>query len=107
MTRAIRRLCEKAELRVAHNPQDDDHIVGFACFTKSELHYLYVKKDFRAELKAEHLLAGVPLDSYTFLGRYMQDALDGYQGAGWDAPAGQSRQWKGPKGWRFTPRITI
>ena len=64
MTRAIRRLCDRAEVRVACDPADEDTLVGFAAFTRSasgaaELHYIYVKKDFRGHGIARDLLEGV------------------------------------------------
>lgn len=107
MTRAIRRICDKADLHVAYNPHDDDHIVGYACFTEKELHYLYVKKDFRDAVKPEHLLKGITIDSYTFGGRTMQDMLAGYKGSTYDTDPEGHKHWKPPTGWRFTPRITI
>ncbi len=107
MTRAVRRLCDKAELRIAYDPKDDDGIVGYACFTGRELHYLYVKKDFRDVLKPEHLLADVKIDSFTFVGRHLQDALDGFRGSHWEVDPDGNRHWKAPPGWRYTPRITI
>jgi hypothetical protein len=107
MTRAIRRLCDRAELRVAYDPKDDDHIVGYAAFTGSELHYLYVKKNFRAELTPEHLLSNVKLDAFTFRGRHMQDALEGFRGCTYTKDDKGETTWHPPTGWRYTPRITI
>jgi hypothetical protein len=107
MTKAIRRICDKAELRVAYDPKDDDHLVGYACFTGRELHYLYVKKDFRAEVTPEHLLRDAQIDSFTFGGRHIQDALDGFRGAHYETDPEGKRHWKPPSGWRFTPRITL
>ncbi|HET9045101.1 MAG TPA: GNAT family N-acetyltransferase [Burkholderiales bacterium] len=109
MTRAIRRIISNSTARtvVAYDPEDAGHIVGFACFSvrrrervpphtvtpekplpdthEAELHYVYVKKDFRGQGIARALLEGVPVTSYTFL-----------------SPSARPR-----KGWRFTPRFTI
>lgn len=85
MPRAIRRLISQGEARIAYDPKDEDTLVGFAVFRGAELHYVYVKKDFRGQGIARALLEGVPVTSYTFL-----------------APTARPR-----KGWRFTPRFTI
>lgn len=85
MTRAIRRLCDHAEIRVACDPTDEDTIVGFVAFTGGELHYVYVKRDFRGLGIAKDLLKGVPITAYTFT-----------------TPLARPR-----KGWAFTPRFTI
>lgn len=91
MTRTIRRLIGRpdSDTLVAYDPSDDDHLVGFACFTnygaRAELHYIYVKQDFRGKGIARRLLDGVNVTSYTFL-----------------SPTARPR-----KGWRFTPRFTI
>lgn len=85
MTRAIRRLCDRAEVRVACDPQDEDTVVGFAAFTGDELHYAYTKKDFRGIGVAKQLLEGVPIAAYTF----------------------QSNNARPPQGWAFRPRFTI
>lgn len=85
MTRAIRRLCDRAEVRVACDPSDEDTIVGFCAFTGTELHYVYVKKDFRGHGIAKGLLHGVPITTYTFATPTVRPRL----------------------GWAFTPRFTI
>lgn len=92
MERLIKRLFGRdgVSTLIAYDPDDDDHMVGFACFTvhnpsRAELHYIYVKKDFRGKGIARRLLEGVPVESYTFL-----------------SPTARPR-----KGWRFTPRFTI
>lgn len=89
MTCAIRRLCSRAEVRIACDPTDEDTIVGFAAFTRTgetaELHYIYVKKDFRGSGHARELLQGVNVTSYTFA-----------------TPTVRPR-----KDWAFTPRFTI
>ena len=85
MTRTIRRLLDKAECRVAVDPEDEDTIAGFAAFTGNELHYAYTKQDFRGMGIAKQLLEGAHIDRYTF----------------------QSNNARPPKGWRYTPRFTI
>ena len=89
MTRAIRRLCERGEVRIATAPDDDDHLLGFAAFTQAddgaELHYVYVKQDFRKLGIARALLAGVDVTAYTFV----------------------SNTARPPKGWAYKPRMTI
>lgn len=91
MTRTIKRLVGRpeVEVRILTAPDDDDHLLGFAAFTRSgpsaELHYVYVKQDFRGSGYARRLLQGVPVTTYTFL-----------------SPTARRR-----KGWRHTPRFTI
>lgn len=87
---SLSNMCGTPVVRVAYDPKDDDHLVGFACFSQSqadsaELHYIYVKRDFRGQGIARALLEGVPIKAYTFL-----------------SPTARPR-----KGWRFTPRFTI
>lgn len=85
MTRAIRRLCDRAEVRVACDPSDEDTIVGFVAFTGDELHYAYTKQDFRGMGVSKQLLQGVPITAYTFV----------------------SNNARPPKGWAYKPRFTI
>ena len=89
MTRTIRRLCDRGEVRIAVSPDDDDHLLGFAVFTRAddgaELHYVYVKQTFRGMGVAKALLADVPVRSFTFL----------------------SNTARPRKGWRYTPRHSI
>jgi len=89
MTRAIRRLCDRGEVRVATAPDDPDHLLGFAAFTiaddGAELHYVYVKREFRGMGIARALLSELNVTRYTFV-----------------SPTARP-----PKGWRFTPRFTI
>ncbi len=91
MTRAIRRLCDKATIRVACAENDPDTLVGFAVFSAvpgvawSELHYVYVKRDFRRMGIARQLLSGVDVSAYTF----------------------STPSVRAPKSWAFTPRFTI
>lgn len=93
MSRTIGRILDKTTTTtlVACDPEDADTIVGFACYTRStmlgpvELHYVYVKREFRKMGVARFMLEGIPVGSYTFL-----------------APQAKPR-----KGWRFTPRFSI
>lgn len=90
MTRAIRRLCERATVRVACDPNDEDTLVGFCAFTSpdpdhAELHYAYVKKDFRGIGVMRELTNGVPITAFTF----------------------KTPDFRAPASWRFTPRFTI
>lgn len=89
MKRAIRRLCDRAEVRIATAPDDDDHLLGFTAFAKTddgaELYYIYVKADFRGMGIARALLSGVNVKSYTF----------------------RSKSARPRSGWAFTPRFTI
>lgn len=91
MTTVIRKLLGKPDVftLVAYDPEDENHLVGFACMTRddvgAELHYVYVKKDFRGRGIARALIGSAPITRYTFL-----------------SPTARPR-----KGWRFTPRFTI
>jgi RimJ/RimL family protein N-acetyltransferase len=90
MTRAIRRLLDRATVRVACDPKDEDTIVGFCAFTSpdpdhAELHYVYVKRDFRGIGVMRELTSGVPITAYTF----------------------KTPDFHAPASWRFTPRFTI
>jgi GNAT superfamily N-acetyltransferase len=85
MTRAIRRLCDRAEVRIACDPADEDTIVGFVAFTGNELHYAYTKQDFRGMGVAKQLLEGAHIDAYTF----------------------RSNNARPPAGWAYKPRFTI
>lgn len=91
MERTVRRLCSRATVRIACDPTDEDTIVGFCAFSQpaanasAELHYIYVKKDFRGMGYARDLLKGVPVTSYTFI-----------------TPNVRPRA-----GWAFTPRFTL
>lgn len=87
MDRTIGKLCARGQVIVAHDPEDDDHLVGFAVVSVDgrELHYVYVKQQFRGQGIARDMLKGFAIDSYTFL-----------------SPTARPR-----KGWRFTPRFTI
>jgi len=85
LEQAIRRLIRRATIRIAHNPADDDHLIGFAAFTGHELHYVYVKAAFRGRGIARALLKDAPITGYTF----------------------RTTGVRAPQGWDFTPRLCI
>lgn len=87
MDRVIRRLCSRGHVRIAHAPDDDDHLIGFAAYSADgrELHYIYVKQDFRGKGIARALLKDASIATYSFL-----------------APTARPR-----KGWLHTPRYSI
>lgn len=84
MRRVVGRYAASAELRIACDPNDANHLVGYACFTGPELHWAYIKRDFRGLGIMHELLEGAEIDSYTFR---------------------PSR--RPPSAWRFTPRFTL
>lgn len=85
MTRTIHRVLDKATVRVACDPEDEDTLVGFVAFTGPELNYVYVKQAFRGMGVARQLLEGVPIVAYTF----------------------RSNNARPPKDWAFRPRFTL
>jgi hypothetical protein len=109
MTRTIRRLLDKASIRVACDPDDEDTVVGWVAYTGTELHWGYVKEAFRSECKLSWLLEGVPITAYTFRGRMLEHALVGINGCRFEAANDNDTHvtWHPPKGWRFTPRHSI
>lgn len=70
MTRLFAAIVPTALARVACDPVDEDTRIGFACYTKTVLHYVYVLKtkdiDFRREGIAPLLLNGLPINAYSF-----------------------------------------
>ena len=109
MTRTIRRLLDRATVRVACDPDDEDTVVAWVAFTGRELHWGYVKEAFRTECKLAALLEGVTIDSYTFRGRMLEHALVGINGCRFEAVNDNDKHatWHPPKGWRYTPRFSI
>jgi len=90
MSRTIRRICDRATVRVACDPEDESTLVGFAAYlqntdSSATLCYCYVKKDFRGMGIARDLLKGVPITAYAFL----------------------SNNARPREGWRYCPRFTI
>jgi GNAT superfamily N-acetyltransferase len=90
ISKVFERLLPTATMRIAADPADADVIIGFAVFTNSELHYVFVRKDFRRNGVANALLADIPIRSFTFLTKRGEDALK-----------------PRARGWAFTPRWTI
>lgn len=107
MIKTVDRLLDKAQVRVACDPEDEDTIVGWVAFTGREFHWAYVKDAFRNECKVPDLLEGVPIDAYTFRGREIERALLGLDGCEYKTDPKGSVVWSPPRGWRFTPRFTI
>lgn len=70
MTRLFAAIVPTASARVACDPEDDGNWLGFACYTKTVLHYVYVLKtkdaDFRRHGIASLLLDGLPINAYSF-----------------------------------------
>lgn len=107
MTRTINRLLDRATVRLACDPTDDDTIVGWVAYTGKELHWAYVKEAFRTECRVADLLDGIPIDAFTFRGRSLEHALVGVNGCEFRNDDGKHVSWCPPKGWRFTPRHAI
>ena len=91
MERTIARLCARATVLVACDVKDEDTLVGFAVYSSwkgyagNELHYVYVKKDFRGHRIASDLLKDANIKAYTFA----------------------TMSARAPKDWVYTPRFTI
>jgi GNAT superfamily N-acetyltransferase len=91
METAVARLVRKGTCRIAYNPADDDHLIGFAAFGDypghhgKELHFIYVKRDFRGKGIARALLSGIVVGAYTFVTPTVRP----------------------PKAWSYTPRLCI
>jgi GNAT superfamily N-acetyltransferase len=93
MVRVIRKMLSgvgAATTRVACDREDDDTLLGFAAFTGPELHYVYVRQDFRQMGIAKAMLEGASIAQYTF--RTLQ---------------GERRMRTRERGWKFTPRFTL
>ncbi len=107
MARLINRILDKATVRIACDPSDEDTIVGWVAYTGRELHWAYVKEAFRRECKVSDMLEGVAIDAYTFRGRTLEHALVGLDGCVFQIDSDKHTSWCPPKGWRFTPRFTL
>lgn len=90
MQRLFDRLLPTATVRIACDPQDDDNLIGFAVLTGHELHYVYVKQEFRKLGAVPALLEGLDIRSFTF-----------------KTLPGERRMRPRSRGWNFTPRFTI
>lgn len=75
---------------VACDREDDDVLLGFACFTGTELHYVYVRADFRQMGIARGLTEAAQIATYTFR-----------------TLIGERRMRARLRGWEFTPRFTL
>lgn len=69
---------------------DDDHFLGFAVAKEPELHYVYVKPEFRKTGLARALLEGRGIAEYTFT-----------------TLLGRERLRPDERGWRSRPRNTL
>lgn len=105
MEKTIARLLEGATVLVRCDERDPSTIVGWVAFTGSELHWGYVKRDFRKECHLADILEGVAIDSYTYRGRILEQLLEGIGGCRFSQDERGKYTWHPPKGWRFTPRI--
>jgi len=92
MNTLITRMLNRAGtiVRIACDADDEDTIIGFAALTGSELHYTYVRRDFRGHGIVPAMLAAHPVRSYTFR-----------------TQAGERRLKPRERGWVYTPRFTL
>ncbi|MDB4982600.1 MAG: hypothetical protein JWM82_3352 [Myxococcales bacterium] len=90
MTRVFDRILKRATVRVACDSKDPDSLVGFAVYTGTELHFVYVRLALRESGVAKALLEGLPIRTFTFLTQSGNEYLK---------PTA--------RGWQFTPRWTI
>ena len=66
MTRLFAAIAPHASARIACDPKDDDSRLGFVCYAKTVLHYVYVIKDFRRDGIVPLLLDALPINAYSF-----------------------------------------
>ncbi len=67
MPHVIRALVRDGVALIAHDPADDDTIVGFACATGGTLHYTFIKSAFRDHDIARSLIDRIgPVDAHSF-----------------------------------------
>lgn len=66
MTRLFAAIVPTASARIACDPADDLNQLGFACYTGTTLHFVYVLQDFRREGLVPLMLEGLPLKHYSF-----------------------------------------
>lgn len=81
---------DSVTVRVTADPEDEDHVLAFAVAREPELHYVYVKHDFRRRGLVPEMLRGLTLKQATFKTRMGDERL---------RPA--------ERGWAFTPRFTL
>lgn len=93
MARWIRDITREAgaDIRIASDVEDEDAIVGFACATGPELHYVYVRGGKDTSMRrmgiARLLLEGLDITSYSCR-----------------TPAGERRLKPTERGWTYAPR---
>lgn len=90
MTRLFERILKRARVRVACDTKDQDVLLGFAVATGRELHFVYVRQDFRRLGVARALVEDLDPKQFTFSTRQ-----------------GVARLKPRERGWAFTPRWTI
>ena len=90
MDRVFDRILPRATVKIACDPKDPDNLIGFAVLTGSELHYVYVKRDFRKLGVVPAMLEGLDIRSFTF-----------------KTLPGERRIRPSSRGWAFTPRFTL
>jgi hypothetical protein len=90
MQRIFDRLLPSATVRVACDPDDADSLIGFIAATGDELHYAYVKQDFRKLGVVPAMLEGLDIRRFTF-----------------KTQPGERRMRPKTRGWLFTPRFTL
>lgn len=93
MARHIKALSHEpgAKIRIACDEQDEDAIIGFACVTGDELHYVYVRGGGETSMRgfgvAKALLSGLSITKYTC-----------------HTSAGDRRIKPKARGWAYAPR---
>lgn len=70
--------------------QDDDHFLGFAVIAEPELHFVYVKPEFRGAGIARSMLEGRSVEAYTT-----------------ETPLLHERIRPIDRAWQFRPRFTL
>ena len=66
MTRLFAAIVPTAGARIACDPEDDSNQIGFACYTGTVLHYVYVEQNFRREGVVPKMLDGLPIKHFSF-----------------------------------------
>lgn len=77
-------------IRVAHDPDDDDVIIGFAAMTPPTLHYVYVRSEFRGHGIVPALLDGLDINAFSFRTEAFVRRLQPFTRA-----------------WKYTPKFTF
>jgi hypothetical protein len=66
MTKVFAAILPTAQATIACDPEDDANQLGFACYTSTTLHFVYVLQDFRRNGIVPMLLGGLSLRHYSF-----------------------------------------